>query len=99
MGPEALLTKKMLDRLRARRAWAVKTRGDPRQTKGLPDVLACYRGRMLGLEVKVPGHENTVTKLQQSTLDAIKEAKGIGVVVSSVQHIDRILDAIDSVKP
>lgn len=93
-GPEAKLTKKLLDRLRGRGAWAVKVHGNIHST-GIPDIVACYRGRMLGLEVKVPGREGTLTKYQAHTLEQIKGARGIARVVTSVDQIDKILDSID----
>lgn len=91
---EAALTAKMARRMRDRGAWARKIAGGPTQS-GLPDVLACYRGHFIGLEVKRPGKENNVTVLQQQTLDSMKGAGGITAVVTTVQQVDRILDKID----
>ncbi len=91
---EAALSKKMALRIRTRGGWARKIAGGPGQA-GLPDILACYRGHFIGLEVKLPGKENNVTVLQQATLDAMKNGGGITAVVTTVQQVDRIMDRID----
>lgn len=92
---EAQLSKKIAEALRKRGAWAVKTHGDPRQRRGLPDILVCYRGYFLGIEVKLPGKEDNVTKLQQDTLDSIRAAGGETVIASHVRHATQWLDEFD----
>jgi hypothetical protein len=92
---EAALSKKMVAVLRQRGAWAVKTHGDARQRRGLPDILACYRGVFLGLEVKLPSNSNGLTKLQAATLNHIDKADGVGTCVRSVAEVRKVLDDID----
>lgn len=91
---ESALTAKMARRMRDRGAWARKIAGGPTQS-GLPDVLACYRGHFIGLEVKMPGKENRVTVLQQETLESMRASGGVTAVVTTVGQVDRILDKID----
>ena len=95
---EAALSRDIVKALQGRRAWAVKVHGDPRQRRGLPDIWAVYRGYGIGLEVKLPGREMTVTKLQAHTLAEMKRAGAIAVVVTSVEQAVRILDRIDAAK-
>lgn len=95
---EAALSREIVQALHGRGAWAVKTHGDPRQRRGLPDILAIYRGYGIGLEVKLPGKEMTVTKLQAHTLTEMKAAGGLAVVVVSVAQALAILDRIDAAK-
>jgi len=94
---ESALTKKMVERLKERGAWARKIHGNM-YTAGLPDIMAVYRGWGLGLEVKVPGREKTLTAIQQKTLDLISDADGFGRMVTSVDHIDELLDEIDRIE-
>lgn len=91
---EAALSKKMAKRIRDRGGWARKIAGGPGQA-GLPDIIAVYRGHALGLEVKVPGREGTLTDLQRETLNKMKEGGAITAVVTTVQQVDRIMDRID----
>ena len=39
-----------------------KEHGGPYGTSGVPDIICCYRGRFLGLEVKLPSGK--LTELQ-----------------------------------
>src|SRR4051812_35297147 len=67
-----------------------------RYSHGVPDLVGCYEGTFIGLEVKVPGHENRVTKLQQSNLDRIEKAGGIAAVVSSLKQAREALNGDSS---
>lgn len=91
---EAALSKKMAKRIRDRGGWARKIAGGPGQS-GLPDIIGCYRGHCLALEVKIPGRENTLTDLQAATLAAMKKGGAIAKMVTTVQQVDRIMDTID----
>lgn len=92
---EADLSKAIVVKMKKRGAWAVKIAGGPRQGAGLPDIMACYAGRFLGIEVKLPGKEKTVTVLQQARLDAMLAAGGVVGLVTSWEQVARILDTID----
>jgi len=93
---EAALTAKIVKALNAQpETFAFKTKGDPRQRRGLPDIICCVSGLFVGLEVKLPGKERNVTQLQQQTLDDITRAGGLGRVVTSVRQA---LDAIDALE-
>lgn len=93
---EAALSASCVKRINSRGGYARKNHGDPRVRKGRPDIEGCYRGHHLGLEVKLPGKERNVTRLQATELKAIRAAGGVARVVSSTTHVDRILDAIDA---
>lgn len=91
---EAALTRSIQDALKANGGSAIfqwKARGDPRQHKGIPDICGVYRGRFFGLEVKLPGRENTVTKNQAEVLKRIDRAGGIAAVVTTRREA---LDAV-----
>lgn len=91
---ESDLAKKMAKRIRDRGGWARKIAGGPGQA-GLPDIIGGYRRYGLGLEVKMPGREKTLTNLQADTLSRMKAAGMVTAVVTTVQQVDRILDKID----
>jgi hypothetical protein len=67
-----------------------KAKGDPRQRKGLPDLIGCYRGRFVGLEVKLPRNSRGLTKYQEETLLKIKRAGGVAYVVRSLADVKRV---------
>ena len=60
---------------------------------GCSDILACYRGSYIALEVKRPGKK--ATPKQAGFLAAVRRAGGVGAVVTSVGDVERILDEID----
>lgn len=93
---ESVLTKKIARALRDSGAWAVKTHGDPRQRRGLPDLMGCYRGVMFGLEVKLPGKERTLTEIQKQTLMEIKRAGGLAFMITTVDQALKVLRHIDA---
>jgi penicillin-binding protein-related factor A (putative recombinase) len=55
----------------------------PRQL-GVPDILACYKGRFIAIEVKSTGKKPT--EHQQAFLNRITEAKGYAFWVDSVDQ-------------
>ena len=64
---------------------------------GVPDVLSCYKGRFLGIEVK-GGSSYGLTELQKYNLRLIRQAGGIGVCVypSGWQQFLDVLDRLDA---
>ena len=58
---ESQITAKILSQLKRLGGFWYKTHGGPFQVRGLPDIIGCYQGAFYGLEVKVPGRENTLT--------------------------------------
>lgn len=62
---------------------------------GIPDILCLYKGFFIGLELKREkgGH---ATGLQLRKIKNINENGGIGVLVRSVEDVDKIIKAIDN---
>ena len=71
-------------------AW--KEHGGMYGTSGLPDIICCYCGRFVGLEVKTP--DGKATKLQEVALAKIKAAGGVSAVVRSVDEAKTIIEEI-----
>lgn len=92
---EAQLQRQLAQALRDRGAWAVKVHGNSFQSKGTPDILCCYRGKFIAIEVKRAGKVHTVTKLQRHQLDGITDAGGIALVVTDWPQLKGILDYLD----
>lgn len=91
---ESVYQKKVLALLRERGAYAEVISGGGFQASGIPDILACYKGIWLGLELKV-GY-NKPSPLQVAKIDLIRQAGGVGAVVwERLGPIEDILDCID----
>jgi len=59
---------------------------------GIPDILACYKGRFLGIECKANGGKPTA--LQLSNLRQIHDAGGVPMIIDekSIPHLVAVLD-------
>jgi len=58
-------------------------------TAGIPDIIICYRGRFIALEVKAKNRKPTL--LQQIAINKIRKARGIAEVVYSLDQVKEIL--------
>lgn len=58
---------------------------------GVPDIVACYRGRFLGIECKANG--NKTTEIQDRNLVAIKKNDGIAVVIDE-NNLDQLKEML-----
>jgi hypothetical protein len=81
--------------LRKKGAWYVKTTGVG--LAGCPDLLVCYKGAFIALEVKRE-HDGRygATPKQQYEVGRVQLAGGYAEVVSSVREVELILKAVDS---
>ena len=62
--------------------------------KGVPDVIVCYKGKFIGLEVKRPGGKPT--KLQEHNIEQIKQSGGYAGIVYDVEDVKTILEEADN---
>jgi hypothetical protein len=72
-----------------------KTHGGPFQMAGLPDLVGCINGRFIGIEVKAPGKEHELSRLQMVFLKKLHKAGAITFMSSSADHsLARINDGL-----
>lgn len=74
-------------------AYAEKIWGGGFQASGIPDILACYRGCFVGIEVKVG--KNKPSEIQEVKIKNINRAGGYGVVVWSLEEVKNLIKLID----
>ena len=60
--------------------------------KGVPDILACYGGYFVAIEVKIPGEKPT--KIQQRFLGTIHKAGGQAICATSVSDVKILMDSL-----
>lgn len=56
---------------------------------GVPDLLVCYKGMFIGIEVKRPSTKGNVSKLQKHNLNLIQAAEGKAIVA---WDLDMVID-------
>ena len=72
-------------------AW--KEHGGMYGTAGIPDIIACIGGRFLAFEVKT--ETGKLTKLQEITIQKIRNAKGQAFKVTSMAEVAAILKQME----
>jgi hypothetical protein len=92
--PENKLTGKVLSALHAEGAHAFKIHGNI-YSRGISDILCCYRGQFVALEVKLPGKQKTLTALQRQFLLGVRKAQGKGYMITTVDAAIKVLRRID----
>ena len=70
-----------------------KEHGGPYGTSGVPDIICCYKGQFLGLEVKLP--TGRLSELQKRAIGKINRAGGIACRVESVADVQMIIERVD----
>lgn len=90
--PERKVKKKVIALLKARGAYYAMPVASGFGNAGVPDILACYRGRFFGIECKAGGGK--ATALQLSNLKQIDQAGGIALIIDEVALDQRVLDVV-----
>lgn len=86
------IARRIMEWLREQGAYVVKIHGDPMQESGIPDLLICYLGHFVGMELKVPGKKPT--DIQEYHLERIAAAGGVGCSVTTLDEAKKIIRAI-----
>lgn len=89
---EQQIQRKIIELVEARGGYVVKVITASRS--GVPDLLVCFDGNFIGLEVKMPTTRTNVSPLQKYNLKKIIECGGKSAVVWSPEQVDEILDLL-----
>lgn len=91
---EQAIQKKIINYCRSRGAVVYNiTQAYP---NGCPDLLVCYRGHFIGIEVKRPETKSKVTALQQLNLSKIKKAQGHSLVAYNLEPVEELLNCLSA---
>lgn len=88
--PETKLSQKVLSRFRAEGGRWDKIHGGPYQAAGIVDIIGCWKGRYIAIELKMPGE--VPTDLQKLFLNEVHDSGGIAGVAYSVKEALDIRD-------
>ena len=92
--PEARLSRKIMDALRAEGHFCFKVHGSEFMMAGLPDIIVCAQGQFIGLETKLPKTRNNVSPRQQYVHELIEIAGGKAQVVCSVDEALKVIGMV-----
>jgi hypothetical protein len=76
-------------------AYCVKYHGNKFSQVGVADLLVCYKGRFLAIEIK--NEIGKTSPLQDANILMVKKAGGISFVARSVEEVKEIIKDIDKV--
>ena len=93
MQPEYRIVQNIKRLIRSRGGWCVKIHGGPYQDAGTPDLLACYKGRFIAIEVKTA--RGVVRPEQKAAKRAITECGGYALITHTIGDVADVLNAID----
>lgn len=91
---EKNIENKIKSYLKSKGAYYVKYFGNQFSQVGVPDILACYKGYFVGIEVK--NEKGKTSALQDINLEQIKRAGGFSLVARSVEDVAKMLEDIDN---
>lgn len=89
---EKNIENKIKNYLKSKGAYYFKHHGNQFSQVGVPDVIACYKGRFIGIEVK--NETGKTSPLQDINLKMINDAGGIGIVARKVEDVSKVIDNI-----
>lgn len=90
---ESKIQKEILAYLRKNKVFHIRFQAQS-NINGVPDIICCYKGLFIGLELK---QENgRATDLQKKKLETINNSGGIGVIIKSLEEVITLFDLIDS---
>ena len=93
MQPEYRIVQNIKKLIRVRGGWCVKIHGGPYQDAGTPDILACYKGRFIAIEVKTC--RGVARPEQKITQRAITGSGGYSLITHLIGDVADVLDEID----
>lgn len=97
--PEGKLVQRIKILIADRGGRSFKIVGDDEglQEIGIPDLLVCYCGRFIGMEVKQPSGK--LRPMQRKALHEIYDAGGVAAVVETVGQAARLLSYLEDRSP
>lgn len=92
---ESQLVTQIKNLLESRGAYNEKIFGGGYQSSGIADILACYRGRFMAIEVKSPTGKGRASDIQKLKIRQVRASGGVGMITDSLEEVAEVLDAID----
>lgn len=88
MAKESALTLKIKKWLNEQDdSYFIKYHGGRFSSAGVSDLIGTYKGRFVGIEVKQPGKEKTLTRLQAMFIEKINKSGGVAFMATSIEGV------------
>lgn len=89
---ESKIQKEILAYLRKNKIFHIRFQAQT-NINGIPDIICCYKGLFIGLELKQ--EKGKATDLQNKKLEAINNSGGIGLIIKSLKEVETLFGIID----
>lgn len=96
MKNESQLTSQIKNYLKTKGAYCEKIFGGGFQASGIPDILCCYRGIFIAIEVKSPTGKGRASDVQKLKVKAIRDSGGIALITDNLEEVERLFNWIDN---
>lgn len=89
---EKVIENKIKDYLTSKGIYHFKIHGDSFVKPGLPDIVSCWDGKFLAIEVKRPGAKNEQSDLQKIHEKNIIKSGGIYLLADSLDDVKNLIE-------
>ena len=93
MKSEQTIQSEILKYLKSVGAYTIKVSAATKA--GIPDIIGCYKGRFIAIEVKRPETKTNVSPLQVANITMIINAQGEALVAWDKEMVKTFIDNID----
>lgn len=92
---EGQLTSQIKNYLASKGCYCEKIFGGGYQASGIPDLIVCYKGLFIAIEVKSPTLKGRASDIQKLKIRRIRECGGIAFITDNLEEVQRVFDMID----
>ena len=89
---EKVVENKIKDYLTSKGIYHFKIHGDSFVKPGFPDIVACWDGKFLAIEVKRPGAKNEQSEQQKIHEKNILKSGGIYLLADNLDDVKKIIE-------
>ena len=93
MKSEQTIQSEILKYLKSVGAYTIKVSAATKA--GIPDIICCYKGRFIAIEVKRPEAKTNVSPLQVANITMIINAQGEAIVAWDKEMVKTFINNID----
>ena len=93
MKSEQTIQSEILKYLKSVGAYTIKVSAATKA--GIPDIICCYKGRFIAIEVKRPETKTNVSPLQVANISMIVNAQGRALVAWDKEMVKTFINNID----
>ena len=92
---ESQLQRDIRQYIREQGGYAIKYHSSQYTEKGIPDILACYKGYFIAIETNRKGHKGEQTEYQKIHERNIYKAGGIYLLCDRIEEVKELLSRFD----